>query len=62
MSNKASYDKSACSICGRQISENGFGYISHMRSHVRRGEAIESRDNIGGPWRLIFKPRKQHKV
>lgn len=30
-----------CVICTRPISNCGVGRASHMRSHVRRGEAIE---------------------
>lgn len=35
--------KTNCFICGRQISSSGLGYTSHMRYHVRRGEATELR-------------------
>ncbi len=62
MRNKAIYDKSACEICGKSISENGFGYTSHMRKHVRNGEARESRDNISGQWRTVFKAKQPASV
>jgi hypothetical protein len=59
MRNKAIYDKSKCSICRQLISENGFGYTSHMRKHVRNGEATESRDNLSGRWQTIFRPKQK---
>jgi hypothetical protein len=43
--NAAIYDKSGCEICGKLITENGFGYESHMRKHVRLGEAIDTSEN-----------------
>jgi hypothetical protein len=33
-----------CLCCGRLIPRSGFGYSSHMKAHVRRGEAVESYD------------------
>lgn len=54
--NTAIFDKSPCIICGKVVSENGFWYTSHMRKHVRNGEAKEVRDNPRGKWQTTFKP------
>jgi len=38
-----SYVRSPCEICGRKVTNSGRGYVSHLRAHVRRGEAKEIR-------------------
>lgn len=50
-----------CSVpgCGRKIGRQGFAKVSHMRAHVRRGEAVESlgRDDfIGYPIYVYHDP------
>jgi hypothetical protein len=35
------YGHTPCKFCGKRISTCGLGYVSHMRAHVRRGEAKE---------------------
>lgn len=43
-----------CEFCGKRISTNGLGHSSHMRKHVRNGEATETlrefRDTNGKPY------------
>lgn len=46
------FSKENCAICGREISTGGAAKTSHMRSHVRNGEATESKHND----RLVFTP------
>ena len=41
------YGRWTCTICGREISNNGLARTSHMRWHVRRGEATEIVDTLG---------------
>lgn len=35
------FNRSPCKVCERMISNCGMAYASHMRAHVRRGEATE---------------------
>ena len=35
------YGRAPCFICGKRVSSAGLGHVSHMRAHVRRGEATE---------------------
>jgi hypothetical protein len=35
------YGNKPCMICGEPVTNNVFGYRSHMRKHMRRGQAIE---------------------
>lgn len=44
------YDYAPCDICGRTISKGGVARTSHMRAHVRRGEAKELKHK----GRLVF--------
>ena len=46
------FEKIQCVICKEPISKGGAAYCSHMRSHVRRKEAIEYKRN----GRLVFLP------
>lgn len=39
------FDKIPCSICNEAISKGGAAYSSHMRAHVRKGEAQEFKRN-----------------
>lgn len=41
MGHRGSYTRSPCERCGKSISNAGFAYKSHMRMHVRKGEAKE---------------------
>lgn len=41
MSRLIRYGISPCKVCNRMISNNGMAYASHMRAHVRKGEATE---------------------
>ena len=36
-----------CGICKRQIGRNGMAWVSHMRAHVRKGQATE---RLRGNW------------
>lgn len=50
MSRHHNYVRHPCELCGKPVSNAGFGYKSHMRMHVRRGEAREvyaGRDKYG---------------
>lgn len=47
MTRNGVYTRSSCFICGQLISNAGLGYVSHMRKHVRRGEATEHRVYYG---------------
>jgi len=47
------YVKIKCPYCGMVISNNGLGWSSHMRTHVREGIAVERRD---GSRHLYFDP------
>ena len=38
---KATFDKIPCPICKQPISKGGAAYVAHLRSHVRKKEAIE---------------------
>lgn len=38
-----------CGICAKLVGACGYGYVSHMRAHVRRGEATEF---LHTDWRL----------
>lgn len=38
-----------CEICGKDIGRAGFAYVSHMRAHVRRGQATEK---LQGDWKF----------
>lgn len=46
------FDKIICCICKTPISKGGAAYTSHMRAHVRRGEAIEHKSSN----KLVFIP------
>jgi hypothetical protein len=35
------YGRSRCFLCLKMVTNCGLGYVSHMRSHVRRGDAVE---------------------
>jgi len=48
------YGMMECHICHEQISAAGAGRVSHFRSHVRRGEATETKNPETG--RLVFTP------
>lgn len=41
------YNKTKCSICNEEISAGGAAFTSHMRAHVRRGEAKELKRKNG---------------
>lgn len=45
MTRNGVYTKSACEIpgCPKRVTNSGRGYVAHMRMHVRRGEAKESK-------------------
>jgi hypothetical protein len=47
-----------CWICGRMISANGFGWISHCRAHVREGLLKEILDYDG---RITFRKLPKQK-
>lgn len=47
MTRNGVYTRSPCAICGKSVSNSGRGYVSHMRMHVRRGEAKEHRVYYG---------------
>jgi len=36
-----------CPLCKQQIGRNGMAWVSHMRAHVRKGEA---REELTGDW------------
>ena len=38
---KITYGHQRCEVCGKRITTCGMGFVSHMRAHVRRGEARE---------------------
>jgi len=38
---RKTYGQTPCKICGKSITTNGLGYVSHYRKHVREGKAIE---------------------
>jgi hypothetical protein len=42
---KNHYETINCQVCNEQISAGGAAFTSHMRSHVRRGEAVEFKRN-----------------
>lgn len=51
------YAKMTCPLCGKRISCAGVSKVSHLRSHVRRGEACEKKifiRNRIAPY-LVFK-------
>lgn len=52
MSSSFSFDKIACPVCSTLISKGGAAYVSHLRSHVRKNEAIEHKSN----GKLVFIP------
>lgn len=41
MPDKFTFKQTECVICHQQISMGGAAYTSHMRAHVRKGEATE---------------------
>jgi len=44
MMGKAAYAYRRCYICNKEFRAAGAAWVSHMRSHARRGEASEYRD------------------
>ena len=40
------YPRRSCPICRAHISTNGLAWTSHMRKHVRAGEALERRESV----------------
>lgn len=41
MGHQTEIGKTTCFFCGKSISRNGLGFVSHMRKHVREGIACE---------------------
>jgi len=41
MSRRGNTSRMNCELCGQNIGACGFSYVSHMRMHVRKGEATE---------------------
>lgn len=56
MSDKFTFQQVECAICHQQISKGGAAYTSHMRAHVRKGEALEFKQGK----HLRFMPAKDH--
>jgi len=54
------FRKVPCFICGKIISVNGLAMASHMRMHVRTGEAVETKDKWLGC--LIFKKTSKREL
>lgn len=50
------FNKIKCPICEQDISVGGAAYTSHLRSHVRKGEAMEYKSGD----HLTFIPAKEH--
>jgi hypothetical protein len=55
MSDKTTFKKKPCDICSQEISVGGAAYTSHMRAHVRKGEAEEFQQGQ----HLKFIPKKE---
>jgi hypothetical protein len=49
MANHGVHGTRECDICKRSIGRNGQAWVSHMRAHVRRGEATEK---LTGDWKF----------
>lgn len=49
MTRNGVYTKSSCAVpgCPKRVTNSGRGYVAHMRMHVRRGEAKESKVYYG---------------
>jgi len=49
MSRRGNSSTAPCEICGEWKGQTGFAYVSHMRKHVRNGEATE---HLSGDWQF----------
>ncbi len=58
MSRRGNSSRVNCELCGQNIGRAGFAYVSHMRAHVRRGEATEHISGTVLEWgnQYVFKP------
>lgn len=53
--------RTRCRICGKAISVAGFAKASHMRKHVRQGEAVERHYKLGKHECTIYEPTGERK-
>lgn len=53
------YGKTWCHICKAVITTAGAGKVSHMRGHVRRGEATEHTYKVGKRTYRTFEATKK---
>ncbi len=54
------YMKKTCWLCGKEICNTGLAQSSHMRAHVRKGEAVErlNRDSQLNYYTTYHRPAK----